>query len=230
MEFRRASLDTCETATGTVVVIDVLRAFSTAGYAFAARAPSITLVATIEEAFAIKERIPEALIMGEVDGLPVPGFDFGNSPAAFDHLDLAGRRMIQRTSRGTQGIIRSRRADCLFACSFCCAGATARLIRRQSPERVTFVVTGSGPEGRGDEDAACADFLEALLERQTPDPAPFIGRVYDSPAGRRFVDPAQPDFPLEDLEYCVRVDCFDFAMPVARRDGLFVMEARGSWV
>jgi 2-phosphosulfolactate phosphatase len=227
MEFKRAYLDTCETATGTVVVIDVLRAFSSAAYAFAAGAPSITLVATVEEAFAMKERIPEALIMGEVAGLPVPGFDFDNSPAAFDRIDLAGHGMIQRTSSGTQGVIRSRRADRLFACSFCCAGATARLIRHQSPDSVTFVVTGSGPDGRGDEDAACADFLEALLAGRMPDPAPFIGRVYASPAGRRFVDPGQPDFPLTDLEYCVRVDRFDFAMTVARRDGLFVMEAVG---
>ena len=66
--------------------------------------------------------------MGEVGGLPVTGFDFDNSPASFDHADLAGHPMIQRTSRGTQGAVLSRSADLLLAASFCCAGATARLI------------------------------------------------------------------------------------------------------
>jgi 2-phosphosulfolactate phosphatase len=225
MEFRRALLDTCGDATDTVVIIDVLRAFSSAAYAFAARAPSITLVATVEEAFELKRSMAGALIMGEVDGLPVPGFDFSNSPASFDRIDLANHPMIQRTTRGTQGAVLSRNAKRLLTCSFCCAGATARLIRRESRETVTFVITGSGPGGKGDEDVACADFVEALLKGETPDPGEFTKRVYDSPAGHRFLDPSEPDFPPLDLEHCVRVDRFDFAMAVTRQDGRLVMEA-----
>ena len=133
--------------------------------------------------------------------------------------------MIQRTSSGTQGAVLSRGADRLLACSFCCAGATARLINKGSPETVTFVITGSRQDGRGDEDAACADFVEALLKGRTPEPEPFIKRVRASVNGRRFLDPAEPDFPALDLEYCVKVDRFDFAMPVTWRGGLLVMEA-----
>jgi 2-phosphosulfolactate phosphatase len=64
-------------AMGPVVAIDVLRAFSTAAYAFAAGAQTIALVGTVEEAFTLKKQIPDALIMGEVEGLPVKGFDLG---------------------------------------------------------------------------------------------------------------------------------------------------------
>ena len=51
MEFHRASLETCANATGAIVVIDVLRAFSTSAYAYAAGVQDITLVSTIPEAF-----------------------------------------------------------------------------------------------------------------------------------------------------------------------------------
>ena len=54
MEFEYVTNDTCHTADGLVVVIDVLRAFSTAAYALAAGAESITLVGGAEEALALK--------------------------------------------------------------------------------------------------------------------------------------------------------------------------------
>jgi 2-phosphosulfolactate phosphatase len=225
MKFARASLETCGTAGGAVVVIDVVRAFSTAAYALAAGAREIVLVGGVEEAMALRQQMPDALIMGEVGGLPVKGFDFGNSPVALSAAHLAGCRLIQRTSAGTQGVIRSRQAEHLLAASLCCASATARYLRRLAPARVTFVITGLRPDGHGDEDAACADYIEALLGGGPVDPAPFVERVVASLAARPFVDPARPEFPLADLEYCVQVDRFDFAMPVRRRDELFVMEA-----
>ncbi len=225
MEFVRTSLETCGTATDTVVVVDVLRAFSTAAYAFGAGAREIVLAGSVDEALALKSQMPDALVMGGVGGLPVKEFDFGNSPVALSSANLAGRRLIQRTSAGTQGIIRSRQADHLLASSLCCASATARAIRKLAPRTVTFVITGLRPDGHGDEDAACADYIEALLGGRQVDTAPFVERVYASLAGRPFVDPAQPEFPLADLEACVQVDRFDFAMPVRRRDGMFVMKA-----
>jgi 2-phosphosulfolactate phosphatase len=96
MEFQRATLLDCGKAEGTVVVIDVLRAFSTAAYAFAAGVRQIQLVSTVEAA-RLRRQMPGALVMGEVEGLPVPGFDFSNSPPQFNGLDLGGRLLIQRT-------------------------------------------------------------------------------------------------------------------------------------
>jgi 2-phosphosulfolactate phosphatase len=225
MEFHRTTLETCETATGLVVVIDVLRAFSTAAYAFAAGAQTIALVGSVDEAFSLKKQNPDALLMGELDGLPIPGFDFSNSPTSFDHLDLTHKFMIQRTSAGTQGVVRSRNASQTFACSFCCVSATAGFIIKHSPDRVTFVITGQNNfEGKGDEDEACADYLQDLLRGETPEPTPYLQRVVDSPAGRLFSDPARPEFPAMDLEYCLRVDRFDFAMHVQPLNGLLLME------
>ena len=230
MEINKVSLETCSEATGTVVVIDVIRAFTTAAYAFAARARDVVLVSTVEEALALRESHkgrPAALVMGEVDGMPVEGFDFGNSPSALIGLDLSGRRLIQRTSAGTQGVVRSTQADMLLTSSFTCAGATARFIKQQSPASVTFVITGAGHGRDGDEDAACADYIGALLQGEAPDVAPFIQRVYDSHAGRWLARAAAPEYLRADRECCVSVDRFNFAMLVERRDGLLVMGAVG---
>lgn len=229
MKIDRAGLDACSQADGVVVVIDVLRAFSTSAYAFAAGADEILPVATVAEAFELRRRFPGALLMGEVDGLKIDGFDFGNSPDDFAGNELNGRRMIQRTGHGTQGLVLSRSAAHLYAASFVCARATVEAVLRLQPTRVTFVITGAGisPGGaaftQGDEDAACADYLEALLRGEAPDPAPYLERVIQAPTANKFHDPEQVDFSPADLDRCTRLDRFGFAMPVVRAGGLLVM-------
>ncbi len=224
MDIQRATNETCGKATGAVVVIDVLRAFSTASYALAAGARKIYLVSTVEEAFALKERFPDALMTGEVDGLPIEGFDYGNSPTQLVNENLAGRRLIQRTSAGTQGVTRSKQAGLLFASSLCVAGATARYLRRRNLAQITFVITGSHTRDRGDEDRACADYVECLLRGEFPPRETYIQRVRSAVAARKFLDPNETQYPLSDLDYCCKVDHFDFAMLVKREDGLFVLQ------
>ncbi len=91
IEIRKAALETCHDADGVVVVIDVLRAFTTAAYALDRGAEEIFLVSTVEEAFDLKERNSRCLLIGEVDGLPIDGFDLPNSPSALANLDLNSR-------------------------------------------------------------------------------------------------------------------------------------------
>ena len=226
MEFHRATLENCAEATGTVVVIDVLRAFSTAAYAFADGVKDITLVSTIDEAFALKKKIPDILLMGEKDSQPVKGFDFSNSPTSFGHQNLAGRRMVQRTVLGVEGVIRSRKASQLLASSFCCASGTAGWLRKLKPSAITFVITGGLVEGGfGEDDASCADYLEALVKGEQPDPAPFIERVINSIIGRFIATSTIPGLPPADLDLCVQVDRFDFAMVIEWCNGLPVMRA-----
>ncbi len=225
MKFHYTNLETCHRATGAVIVIDVIRAFTNAAYAFARGAKEIYPVSTVDEALALKAALSGSLACGEVGGLPPPGFDFGNSPTQTDALDLSGRALIQRTGSGTQGIVRSVRAGTILAASLVVAQATIRHVRKLDANEVTFVLTGQSQTGRGDEDLACAQYLEALLRHEHPDPAPFIDRVYHSYDARWHLDPNFPDFPASDLEFCTHVDAFDFAMPVIKENGRPVMRA-----
>ncbi len=226
MKFRYTTLENCSEATGLVIVIDVLRAFSTAAFAFSRGAKRILPVGTLEEAYQIKALHPDSLAFGEVDGRPVPGFDFGNSPTQVRNLNLAGKTLIQRTSAGTQGLVRSVKAERLLAASFCVASATVKYIRELAPQTVTFVVTGQIGDGYGDEDQACAEFLEALLHGTSPDPEPFIQRVYQSRDGSQFQDPMQTIHPRTDLLYCTQIDAFDFSMPVFHEERQLVIRAK----
>jgi len=221
MEFARATLENCYKATGAVVVIDVLRAFTTACYAFHAGVEEIFLVYDIDEALALRNTLPDCLVMGEDGGRPIQGFDYNNSPAQFVDSDLRGVRLIQRTSNGVQGVVRSTQAESVFTGSFVCAGATVDLLRARNPESVTFVITGWED---GEEDAACADYMESLLRTEHPEPAVYLERVWASWNGQRFADPAIDFLPAGDLPLCTDLDRFDFAMEVKQQDGLLRMK------
>ena len=224
MELKRANLQDCHRARGTVVVIDVLRAFSTACYAFDAGAEEIALASTVEEAFALKRNFYEAKIVGEQGGLPVEGFDFGNSPSEIKEASLEGEQLILRTSAGTKGVLRSTNAERILASSLCCAGATAREIYKKSPKEVTFVETGvSEQEDKGDEDRVCTDYIQSLLVDDPIDNVTIISRVKNSLAAQRFMDLNQPDFPLSDLELSLKIDGFDFGLEVKEREGILFL-------
>jgi 2-phosphosulfolactate phosphatase len=222
------TLETCSTVTDTVVVIDVIRAFTTAAFAFAAGAQDITPANTVKEALALRERFPDALVMGsDRDRFPPEGFDFGNSPAALIGRDLHGRRIIQYTPNGTRGIVRSDGAETLLASSFVCARATAEYIKQLSPTKVTFVATGS--EG---EDRDCAEYIAGLLGDEMPDVANLLEGLRNIWVRRIRADVATGDITAEigagfeaDLECCTSLNRFNFAMVVRRQEELLVMEA-----
>jgi 2-phosphosulfolactate phosphatase len=95
------------------------------------------------------------------------------------------------------------------------------VIGLNAPE-VTFVITGKSYSG-GDEDLACAEYLEGLLQGHQPDTKPFVQRVFESRDALQHLDPKQTGFPLSDLDYCTQIDRFDFAMPITREDGKLIM-------
>lgn len=225
LEIRHATLADCAEATGALVAIDVLRAFTTAAFAFAAGAERIVLAGEIDEAFRLREALPEALIMGEKNGLRVPGFDFGNSPSELRGLDLSGHTLIQRTSAGTQGIVRALKAGPLLAAGLCNARATVEYLASHVRGSVTLVATGVLPGEDGDEDIACAELIAAGLRGRPLELQPLLERVRVSTWGLNFTDPAHPEFPLADLELALQVDRFTFAMPVQREGDQLVMRA-----
>jgi len=223
MKIFRATNETCSDASGLVVVIDVLRAFTTAAYLFDAGVEEIFLVSGVEEAFALRDQFLGCLILGEVNGIQVPGFDMGNSPSAVIASKILGKRIIQRTSAGTQGVVKAVNAETILTASLVNASATVRYIQKLAAQSVTLVQTGYFPqEGWGDEDVACADVIENLLRGGGYDLNNLKRRVSASRSGLHF-DGTRTDFPQSDLELALRIDCFDFAMQVERVDGLHVL-------
>lgn len=223
MEIHRATLASCPTATDLVVAIDVLRAFTTAAYLFHAGVEEIILVSGVEEAFNLRKEMPECIIVGEVDGIRVQGFDLGNSPSEIESSNRIGKRVIQRTTAGTQGVVLASKASTILTAALTNVTATVRTIRRFTPSNVTLIQTGFFPEeGWGDEDVACADTIENMLLGKVVDWDDISQRVRSSRSGFHY-DGTRSDFPPKDLELALRYDCFNFAMVVERKNNLYRM-------
>lgn len=215
-------------ARDTAVVIDVLRSFTTAAVALARGARAIYPVEGATAAQLLAAELPQPLRVGAVGGgAPMPGFDLGNSPAALLQEELAGREVVLSTAAGVRGLQRFRQARRLYAASLVCARATAAAIRADGTRAVCFVITGEWVDRDGDEDLACADYLEALLRDPATDPAPYIARVRASDFGRRFSAGSWEHLPPADLELATRADCYDFPMPVTRSGDRLVIRAPG---
>lgn len=199
----------------TVVVIDVLRSFTSAAVALHRGARTIYPVESATEAALLANQLDNALAVGAVGGGdPIPGFDFGNTPSHLDRAALEGKDLVLSTAAGVRGLQRYRLAPRLYAASLVIARATAEAVRRSGAQSVCFVITGEWVDRDGDEDIACADYMEALLRGRRPDPAVFAERVRQSDFGRRFTAGTWPNLPLADLEIAASADRFDFAMPV----------------
>jgi 2-phosphosulfolactate phosphatase len=90
-------------APDVAIVIDVLRMTTTATTLFSRNLAELAVVADSAAALALEQE-SGALLLGERHGLPLPGFDGGNSP--LDHLesDLSGRHAILCTTNGSKAV------------------------------------------------------------------------------------------------------------------------------
>lgn len=214
---------------GAVVVVDVIRAFTTAAYAFGAGALAIYLVGTVDEALRFKADHPEVLAMGEDHGRRPEGFDFPNSPVAVSRADLAGKTLVQRTSAGTQGIVGAVDATRLWAASLVCASATARAVEKANLGIPSYVITGSvadQPDDTGDDDRLTADLIERARTGQPLDADRSSQRLLETKEARRTLALGPEHCDPLDIAYASQVDRFDFAMEVTIDDVGRRLEAR----
>lgn len=210
---------------GVVIAIDVLRAFTTAAYAFAGGATAIWLVADVDEAIELGRTIPGALVMGENRGRRPEGFDLSNSPVAASEADLAGREIVQRTSAGTQGAVAAADADRLFVASLVNASATAAAANRAIEEGghgpPTYVITGRFPDrpDGGEDDLLTARCIERIRLGEPTAAAATSTAVAESREAEMTLAVGAGHVHPDDITYATAIDRFAFAMEVERRDG-----------
>jgi 2-phosphosulfolactate phosphatase len=112
---------------GLAVVVDVLRATTVMVHALANGCESVMPCGEIEEARAAAAALPPgtAILGGERGGLPIPGFDLGNSPGDFTREVCEGKTLIMTTTNGTRAILASLDAERVYIASFANLKATA---------------------------------------------------------------------------------------------------------
>jgi 2-phosphosulfolactate phosphatase len=207
-------------AGGTVVVIDVLRAFTVSAYALAGGALECRLVKTVAEARALAADTPGAVISAEENALPIEGIPISNSPTLVRGLDWNGRVLIQRSTAGTQAAAAAQSSD-IYVASLVVARATVQACLSRNPDVLTLVASADHPE-----DHACAAYMDAIARDQTADLDHLLEPLRSTDRYRRVRSGAWPGFPPTDLDLALTPDVFDFAMPVTRADR-YLRVARG---
>lgn len=222
------------------IVVDVLRATSVIGTLLARGASEVEVVAEVEEAHA--RRADGALICGERGGLPPPGFDYGNSPAEFSTLDLAGRRVVLCTSNGTKALLHVADAPAVFAGALLnSAAVVAAALRaaRAGGHGLTVVCAGTNLGAAFSlEDFFCAGALVAAALIDAPDAELGDGAQAALHAYTGFDRDARAAFAAAqhgralavlglaaDLAFCAQTDLYDLAPRAQRRGGRLVLRA-----
>ncbi|HGY09821.1 MAG TPA: 2-phosphosulfolactate phosphatase [Oceanithermus profundus] len=214
---------------GAALVVDVIRATTTAAALLTAGARELVWVGSVEEARAEAQR-RGALLAGERGGVPPAGFDLGNSPVAPGAAKVAGRVVVMTTTNGTRAALRAAAAaETLGLAALVNATAAARWLLAFEGE---VAIVAAGREGRLAFDdvytlGALAARLVALapeleldegarvalaLYRSHPDPRTALR---ESAAARAL----EPVGLAGDVEACAREDRVALVPALAAREG-----------
>lgn len=143
-----------------VIAVDVLRATTTALTSVASGRRCIP-VDTIDAALEAKQRIPDALLAGELQGVTPPGFDIDNSPAAVAARADRERPLVLLSTSGTRLLCGGAPGQTVYA-----AGLRNYLTQAAyaAGRHESIVVMGAGSRNEfRREDALCCAWIAAAL-------------------------------------------------------------------
>ncbi|MBM3292600.1 2-phosphosulfolactate phosphatase [Candidatus Bathyarchaeota archaeon] len=200
--------------TGTAIIIDVFRAFTTASYVMANGAEKIIPVRNVSEALELKQKNPSWILMGENHGVKIKEFDYGNSPADIVNVDFNNKIVVQRTSSGTQGIILAKKANEIVLGSFVTAGALIKYLQLQQPEEVSFAAMGWEGMRKSIEDELFSQYIEGYLLGVNQNFVQIREDIRNSPDGAKFFQKDQTVFNEMDFHLAMELNKFNFILKV----------------
>jgi 2-phosphosulfolactate phosphatase len=161
-------------AGAVAVVIDVLRATTTIIHALAAGCKVVRPCAEVEEAreLAGQMRVGRVLLGGERSGVPLPGFDLGNSPREYTTNACRGKTLVLTTTNGTRALLRAAEAERVLVAGFVNYSAVCEQLRADA-RPVHIVCAGTEGEVTLEDTLLAGAFVEFLCEK-------FDARLNDS--------------------------------------------------
>ncbi|MBN6189340.1 2-phosphosulfolactate phosphatase [Aneurinibacillus sp. BA2021] len=148
----------------TVIVIDVLRASSTIVTALHSGFASVTPVATIEKAYAL--RSPSIVLAGERHCEKIAGFDYTNSPTALAQGQHEGKHLVLTTTNGTRAMQQLEQAGRILV--GCFLNATACITEALAQQR-DIVLCCAGTRGEfALEDGLAAGLMVHVAKQHVP--------------------------------------------------------------
>ena len=145
----------------TSIVIDVLRASTTIATALVSGARKIIPCLTVEEARQLAKQRPGSLLGGERGGQPLPGFDFGNSPAEYVAEKVGDKTIVFTTTNGTRAMTRCMGSRRIIVGSIVNREAVCREVA--SDERVDIICAGTNGAFSLDDALGAGAIVERLV-------------------------------------------------------------------
>ena len=213
-------------ATGLAIIIDVFRAFTVEPYLFYNGVEKLIPVGDKEIAYDLKEKNKEYILVGERNGIKLPGFDYGNSPLQIKNIDFSKRTVVHTTSCGTQGIVNAINADEIITGSLVNANAIVKYIKQNNFKDISIVSMSRPNELPSDEDELCARYIKSLLEDKLLENLENEVEKLKLTSGKKFFDSNnEENFPKEDFYLCVEINKFDFVLRVNKAEnGMLYLE------
>jgi 2-phosphosulfolactate phosphatase len=208
----------------TVVVIDVLRATTTVVYALAAGAVDVAPFRDADNARQLAQELGgQAVLGGERCGVPIPGFDLGNSPAEYTQDRVGGKTVVFTTTNGTRALERCKLAKRVLlgafanfsaVCreltgirdiAFVCAGTDGHVTREDTllAGAIVTELAREQPSQLNDQALLAADAWQTAVRLMTDRPLGMMLR--DSHGGRNLIDIGQEN----DIQLAAQIDKFD---------------------
>jgi 2-phosphosulfolactate phosphatase len=173
-EIRRfENIDLSETI---AVVFDVLRATSTMITGLEHGVERFVPVETVEAARALKNQDPSLLLAGERGGLPLEGFDLGNSPAEFK--EIRGKGVVLTTTNGTVALHRVRRAKRVYVGALLNLDSLAQVLDSEGATGVLIVCSGTGENFALEDAIAAGGLVDGLSHNSLSDAAVLVKSLY----------------------------------------------------
>ncbi len=156
-------------AGATVIVLDILRATTVHDALIAGGAQRIYPVADFAAGIALRTKLGDAKLIGEINALPPPQADYGNSATEFAALDVRDWKVVHVTSNGTRALLgAAQAAQALSACLRNRAAAVERTLA-QATDRIAIVCSGDhGGSAPSVEDAFAAGAYVDAIHQAAP--------------------------------------------------------------
>jgi 2-phosphosulfolactate phosphatase len=164
-----ALVHTPENAHDVYIVIDLIRATTSMTVMCEQGAQRIFAAGSVEQAREAKRLYPERLLCGERHGMPLPGFDYGNSPVQFSQAELLDRELIMTTTNGTRAFHACPPESVRLAgCFYNAEAVVSRALAMARKHQLDLHIVCAGEVGSfGLDDAVCAGYLALEVQRQT---------------------------------------------------------------
>ncbi len=222
------------------IIIDLIRATTSITTILGRGAARVFVADTLEQAQRAVEKHPGRLLCGERHALPLPGFDYGNSPAQFSQLDLSGRELILTTTNGSRAFYACpaqsvRLAGCLY--NGLAVATRALELARQRNCNIALVCAAESNYFALD-DATCAGYLASEIQRLQPSieiadsvpAATALYHAYPAPELAKYCHSTQSIIKLglqEDVDFCMMVsksNCVPMVIEKEQGTGLLIIE------